>query len=77
MPGNSKTMHFGILLNIVIERVSSYSATDKMSMYETPLTSMFEFGVGVLGLRRAFLYWSFGFWHFLIGVLCRDPGKVK
>ena len=66
MPGNSKIMHCGILLNMVIERVSSYNATDKMTIYETPLTSMFEFGGSGFGVEESIFIlelWVLAFCH--------------
>ena len=64
MPGNSKIMHCGILLNMVIERVSSYNVTHKKSMYETPLTSVFEFwGFGVEESIVTLEFWLLAFCH--------------
>ena len=66
MPGNSKIMHCGILLSMVIERVSSYNATHKMSMHETPLTSVFEFRVWGFGVEESIVtleFWSLAFCH--------------
>ena len=51
--------------------VSGHSATDKTPMYEMP--RIFVFGGGVLGLGEHFLYWGFGCWHFVIGVLSKLP----
>ena len=47
--------------------VSGHNATDKMPMYEMPLN--FVFGGWVLWLGEHFLYWGFGCWHFVIGIL--------
>ena len=37
-------------------------------MYEMPLINVF----GFWGLGEHFLFWGFGQWHFVIGVLSRD-----
>ena len=39
-------------------------------MYEMPL--IYVFGGWVLGWGEHILYWGFGQWHFVIGILSRD-----
>ena len=49
-------------------RVSSLNAMDKTPMYEMPL--IYVLGVWGLGFwGEQFLYWGFGQWYFVIGVL--------
>ena len=47
------------------------SATDKMPKYEMPLIYVFG-GWDFWGWGKHFLYWGFGQWHFVIGVLSQD-----
>ena len=57
-----------------LKTVTGVNDMHKTPMYEMPLIYVFEirgcgFGFGAF----FFLYWGFGQWHFVIGVLSQDP----
>ena len=57
------------MLWVYYDTVSGLNATDKTPMYEMPL--VYGFGGRGFGVEH-FLYWGFGQWRFVIGILSRD-----